>query len=74
MKVPNRFIRTQVFRYLKLGIWDLKEKSGRVSVLKVCARGGMPNITLGVTGLHKFWVGITGLKNLIGDNPTCPLC
>ena len=74
MRVPNSFFGTRVFRYLKLGSRDLKAKSGRVSVLKVCARGGMPNITLGITGLRKFWVGITGLKNLIGDPPTCPLC
>ena len=65
MRVPNRFFGTRVFRYLKLGIRDLKAKLGRVSVLKVCPRGGMPNITLRITGLYKFWVGITGLKNLI---------
>ena len=27
----------------------------------------MPEITLGITGLHEFWVGISGLKNPIGD-------
>ena len=74
MRVPNRFLGTRVFRYLKLGIRELKAKSGQVSVLKVCARGGMPNITLGITGLQKFGVGITGLKNLIGDPPILPLC
>ena len=37
MRVSDRFFGTQVFRYLKLGIRDLKAKSGRVSVLKVCA-------------------------------------
>ena len=73
MRVPNRFFGTRVFRYLKLGIRDWKAKSGRVSVLKVCVRGGMRDITLGITGLHKFWVGIAGLKNLIGYPPTCPL-
>ena len=52
---------------MKLGIRDLKAKSGRDSGLKVYARGGMPKITLGITGLHEFWVGITGLKNPIGD-------
>ena len=66
MRDPNRFFGTRVFRYLKLGIRDLKAKLGRVSVLKVCPRGGMPNITLEITGSYKFWVGITGLKNLIG--------
>ena len=37
-------------------------KSGRDSGLKVCARGGMPNITLGITGLahqilgRDYWI------------------
>ena len=26
----------------------------------------MANVTLGITGLLKFWIGITGLKNPIG--------
>ena len=39
---------------MKLGIRDLKEKSGRDSGLKVYARGGMPKITLGITGLHEI--------------------
>ena len=39
------------FPYLKLGIRDFTAKSGRDSGLKVCARGGMPKITLGITGL-----------------------
>ena len=39
------------FPYLKLGIRDFKAKSGRDSGLKVCAGGGMPKITLGITGL-----------------------
>ena len=39
------------FPYLKLGIRDFIAKSGRDSGLKVCARGGMPKITLGITGL-----------------------
>ena len=44
------------------GIRDLKAKSGRDSGLKVCARGGMPNITLGITGLahqilgRDYWI------------------
>ena len=41
---------------MKLGIRDLKAKSGRDSVLKVHAGGGMPKITLGITGLR----GISG--------------
>ena len=47
------------FHYLKLGIRELKEKSGRVLRLKVCTGGGMPKIIL----------GITGFKNPIGDPP-----
>ena len=38
-------------RYLRLGIRDFKRKSGRDSGLKVCAGGGMPKVTLGITGL-----------------------
>ena len=32
----------------------MKAKSGRDSGLKVCAQGGMPKITLGITGLHQI--------------------
>ena len=39
------------FPYLRLGIRDFKAKSGRDSGLKVCAGGGMPKVTLGITGL-----------------------
>ena len=39
------------FPSLKLGIRDIKAKSGRGSGLKVCAGGGMPKIALGITGL-----------------------
>ena len=38
----------------KLGIRDLKAKSEWVSGLKVCLGGGMPNITLAITGLHEI--------------------
>ena len=41
------------FPHLKLGIRDFKAKSGRDLGLKVCAGGGMPKITLGITGLHE---------------------
>ena len=54
MRVPNRFLGTQVFSYLKLGIRDLKSKIVRDSRLKVCARVRMPEITLGVTRLHEI--------------------
>ena len=40
--------------FIKLGIRDLKAKSGRDSGLKVCAGGWMPKITLGITGLHEI--------------------
>ena len=55
------------FPYLKLGIRDCTAKPGRGSGLKVCARGGMPKITLGITGLLEILVGITRLRNPIGD-------
>ena len=41
------------FPHLKLGIRDLKAKSERDLGLKVCAGGGMPKMTLGITGLHE---------------------
>ena len=49
-----RFSRFRHFPYLNLGIRDLKAKSGRVLGLKVCLGGGMPNITLRITGLHEI--------------------
>ena len=42
------------FPHLKLAIRDFKAKSERDSVLKVCAEGGMPKITLGITELHEI--------------------
>ena len=39
------------FPYLRLGIRDFKGKSGRDLGLKLCAGGGMPKVTLGITGL-----------------------
>ena len=42
------------FPYLRLGIRDFKGKSGRDSGLKVCAGGGMPKVTLGITGLPEI--------------------
>ena len=44
----------QDFPYLRLGIRDFKAKSGRDSGLKVCAGGGMPKVTLGITGLPEI--------------------
>ena len=53
-RVTNRIFGIRDFPYLKLGIRDLKTKSGRDSGLKVYARGGIPKITLGITGLHEI--------------------
>lgn len=52
--------------YLKAGIWDFNENWRRDSGLKVCMEYEMPKITIGITGLRENWVGIIGLKNLIG--------
>ena len=43
-RVLKRFFETQNFPYLKLGIRNLKAKSGRVLGLKVCLGNGMPKI------------------------------
>ena len=52
IRVPGGFFGIQDFPYLKLGIWDFMAKSSRRdSGLNVCARGGMPKITIGITGL-----------------------
>ena len=53
-RVPNRFFGIQDFPYLRLGIRDFKVKLGRDSGLMVCAGGGMPKKTLGITGLHEI--------------------
>ena len=52
--MPNRFFGTRDFPHLKLGIRDLKAKSGRVSGLKVYAGGEMLKITLGNRGYHEI--------------------
>ena len=54
MRVLNRFSGIRDFPTLKLGARDFTTKSGRDSGLKVCAEGGMPKITLGITGLLEF--------------------
>ena len=54
LRATNRFFEIRDFPYLKLGIRDFKVKSGRDSGLKVYTRGGMPKITLGITGLHEI--------------------
>ena len=59
----GRFSGIRNFPYLKLRIRYLKAKSGRDSALKVCAGGGMPKITLGITGLR----GISGREGGIEE-------
>ena len=51
LRVSNKFFGMRDFPYLRLGIRDFKGKSVRDSGLKVCAGGGMPKVTLGITGL-----------------------
>ena len=51
---PQQVFGIQDFPYLKFGIWDCKAKSGRDSGMKVCAGGGMPKVTLGITELHEI--------------------
>ena len=76
-RVLNKFFENRDFPYLKLGIRDFKAKSGRDSVLKVCVRVRMSEITLKITGLH----GILGRDHGIGrtragqmgPSGSCPL-
>ena len=49
-----RFFGIWDFPYFKLGVRDLKAKSGRDSGLKVCAGGGIPKITLGIEGSNEI--------------------
>ena len=58
--------------WIKLGIRRLKTKLEWDSGLKVCL-DGMPKIILGKPDCTKFWVGITGLKNIMGDPLDMPL-
>ena len=55
-RVPNRFFSVTgiSFTDLNLGMRDLKAKLEQDSGLKACLRGGMPNIILGITGLHEI--------------------
>ena len=60
--VLNKFFGIWEFPYLKLGIRDFKAKSGQDSGLKVCAGGGLPKITLGITGLDEDLGGDYGIE------------
>ena len=53
-RVLNRFYGIRDFPYLKLGIRDLRAKSRRDSGLKLSGRVRMPEMTLGITGLHEI--------------------
>ena len=57
---------------MKLGIRDFKAKSGRDSGLKVCAGGGMPKVTLGITGLPEILGRGYGIDSNFG-NQKCHL-
>ena len=63
-RILNIFFGIRDFPHSKLGILDFKAKSERDLGLKVCAGGGMPKITL----------GITGAKNPIGDTLRMKAC
>ena len=63
-RVSNKFFGMRDFPYLRLGIRDLKAKSGRDSGLKVCAGGGMPKVTLGIA--RNFGSGLRDRKTLLG--------
>ena len=53
--MPNRFFGIPGISLIqKLGIRDLKAKSGRVSGLNVYAGGKMLKITLGIRGYHEI--------------------
>ena len=52
-RVLKKFFGIRDFPNLKLGIRDLRVKSGGVSGLKVCQGGEIPKITLAITGLHE---------------------
>ena len=58
-RVPKRFFGIRDFPYLKLRVRDFKAKSGKIRDCTLCAGVRMREINL----------GITGLKNPIGDPP-----
>ena len=50
-RIVNKFFGIRHFSHFGLGIWNSKAKTGRDSVLEVCAGGRMAKATLGITGL-----------------------
>ena len=65
--MQNGFLGTRDFSHLKLGIRDMKAKSGRVSELKIWAEGGMLKKPLVITGLHEILSQDYRIEELTGD-------
>lgn len=61
--VPNRFSRIQDFLYLKLG-FGIQEIQARLGIENITG-GGMPKITIGITGLCKILGGDYGIEELL---------
>ena len=72
MKVPIGFSGFGIRLILRSAFGILKAYWGRDSGLKEYTGCGMPKITLGITGLGKICVGMTGLKNPIEDPHESP--
>ena len=72
-RVLNRFFGIRDFPYVKLGIRDLKAKSGGVSGLKVWQGGEIPKITLGIAGLHETLGRDYGIEKPYWGPSTTPL-
>ena len=65
-RVSNTFFRMQDFPWGS-GFGILKRNPGEIRDWKVCAGGGMPKITLGITGLPEILGRDCGIENPIGD-------
>ena len=68
-RVPNRFFGIRDFPYLKLGIRDIKAKTSKTRDWKYARELECPKYPSELRDCANFWVGITGLKNPIGDPP-----
>ena len=67
-RVSNTFFGMQDFPWGS-GFGILKRNPGEIRDWKVCAGGGMPKITLGITGLPEILGRDCGIENSIGDPP-----